>query len=448
MKADPVAHAGSVRVIEASPPPSSSPTRMPGHAVGTAVKAEPAEGSKGVHSLIDSHGRILRDLRVSITDRCNFRCLYCLPETEAAQNFYRGHWAHMPNPAPIAQQWVPKSNILSFEEIERVVRVAVGFGIQKIRLTGGEPLLRHNIEDLVARISKISGIADLAMTTNGFLFPQKARALREAGLRRVSFSLDSLDRDNFKKITGRDGLNEVLDGIRIAQELGFHPVKVNAVIIRDINDGEIEALAEFARECNVNLRFIEFMPLDSARAWQKEMVVPAREIMQRLQRRFPYPGSSRREEAQSEVRSAKCQGRGEGQLQTRNPDPLRNLDRSLVTSAATAPVALLPVQSENKSETAKRWRFSDGRGEIGIIAPVSEPFCGHCNRIRLTADGKIRTCLFSVIEHDLRPLLRGDATDAGIGDWLKRVVWRKEARHHIGEPDFVPPSRSMSCIGG
>ena len=304
--------------------------------------------------LIDSQGRVLRDLRVSLTDRCNFRCLYCLPETEAAQNFYRGHWAHLPNPAPIVQQWVPRANILSFEEIERVVRLAVGLGIQKIRLTGGEPLLRHDVEDLVARLAAIPGLADLAMTTNGFLFRPKARALREAGLRRVSFSLDSLDRDNFKKITGRDGLEEVLDSITLAQELGFHPVKVNAVVIRGLNDHEIEALAEFAHERDLSFRFIEFMPLDSARAWLKEMVVPGREILARLQARFD----------------------------------------------------LQPVASDNPSATAKRWAFPDGRGEIGIIAPVSEPFCGHCNRIRLTADGKIRTCLFSVTEHDLRSRLR------------------------------------------
>ena len=346
--------------------------------------------------LADSHGRILRDLRVSLTDRCNFRCLYCLPETEAAQNFYRGHWAHLPDSAPIIQQWVPKSALLSFEEIERVVRVAAGFGIQKIRLTGGEPLLRHDVEQLVARIAKIPGIEDLAMTTNGFFFPQKARALRDAGLHRVSFSLDSLDRDNFKKITGRDGLGAVLESIRLAQELGFSPVKVNAVVIRDINDHELESLAEFAREKNLSFRFIEFMPLDSARAWQKEMVVSGKEILERLRAKFD----------------------------------------------------LQPVVSDNPHSTSKRWKFADGRGEIGIIAPVSEPFCGHCNRIRLTADGKIRTCLFSVTEHDLRSQLRGGKSDGEIGDWLKAVVWQKEARHHIGEPEFVAPSRSMSCIGG
>jgi cyclic pyranopterin phosphate synthase len=346
--------------------------------------------------LADSHGRILRDLRVSITDRCNFRCLYCLPETEAAHNFYRGHWANLPNSTPIVQQWVPKSKILSFEEIERSVRIAVGLGIQKIRLTGGEPLLRHGVEDLVARIAGIPGITDLAMTTNGFLFAEKAKALRQAGLRRISFSMDSLDAANFRKITGRDGLQEVLAGIRLARELGFHPVKVNAVVIRDINDQEIEKLAEFAREQDLSFRFIEFMPLDSARAWLKEMVVPGREVLARLKARFD----------------------------------------------------LRPLPSENPSATAQRWGFADGRGEIGIIAPVSEPFCGHCNRVRLTADGKIRTCLFSVTEHDLRSRLRNGSSDGEIEEWLQGIVWQKEARHHIGEEDFVAPPRSMSCIGG
>jgi cyclic pyranopterin phosphate synthase len=346
--------------------------------------------------LVDSHGRTLRDLRVSITDRCNFRCLYCLPETEAARNFYRGHWAHMPDSAPIVQQWVPRSKILSFEEIERAVRVAVGLGIEKIRLTGGEPLLRHGVEDLVGRIAAIPGIQDLAMTSNGFLFQQKARALRTAGLRRISFSLDSLDRDNFRKITGRDGLEEVLASIALAQELGFAPVKVNAVVIRGINDHEIIALAEFARDRNLSFRFIEFMPLDSARAWLKEMVVPAREVLSRLQERF----------------------------------------------------SLEPVPADNPSSTSRRWRFPDGRGEIGLIAPVSEPFCGHCNRVRLTADGKVRTCLFSVTEHDLRSRLRSGESDEALAEWLKGVVWQKEARHHIGEPEFVAPPRSMSCIGG
>ena len=346
--------------------------------------------------LVDAHGRILRDLRVSVTDRCNFRCLYCLPETEAAHNFYRGRWANLPPSAPIAREWQPKSNLLSFEEIERVVRLAVSLGIQKVRLTGGEPLLRRDLEDLVARIAKIPGITDLALTSNGFLFVDKGRALRDAGLRRVSFSLDSLDPANFQKITGRDGLDAVLAAIRFARDLGMAPVKVNAVIIRGINDHEIEALAEFARAENLPLRFIEFMPLDSARAWLRELVMPGQEILARVQRAHEL-----------------------------KPGPVRN-----------------------PSETAKRWVFADGRGELGFISPVSEPFCGHCNRLRLTADGKIRTCLFSVTEHDLRTRLRDAATDGDLADYLRSVVWQKEERHHIGEPDFVAPERSMSCIGG
>lgn len=347
-------------------------------------------------SLVDSHGRVMRDLRVSVTDKCNFKCLYCLPETEAAFNFYRGRWANVPNPAPIIHKTAPRSNILSFEEIERIVRVAARLGIEKIRLTGGEPLLRQEIEKLVAKLAPIEGIRDLAMTTNGFHFQNKAVALREAGLRRVSFSLDSLDRDNFRKITGRDGLGDVLASIRLAQELEFNPVKVNAVVIRNVNDHEIEALAEFGQAQGLSFRFIEFMPLDSARAWLKELVVPGREILQRLQARFD----------------------------------------------------LKAVVPKDASETARRWSFADGRGEIGIIAPVSEPFCGHCNRLRLTADGHLRTCLFSVTEHDFRSRLRKGITDEQIAADLKALVWQKEARHHIGEPDFVPASRSMSCIGG
>ncbi|MEP6664217.1 MAG: GTP 3',8-cyclase MoaA [Verrucomicrobiota bacterium] len=348
------------------------------------------------NTLIDSHGRIMRDLRVSVTDRCNFRCLYCLPETEAALNFYRGRWAALPNSSPIAREWKSAEKILSFEEIERLVRIAAGLGIQKIRLTGGEPLLRRDLEILVRKIAAIPGITDLAMTTNGFLFPQKAKALWEAGLKRVSFSLDSLQPENFQKITGRDGLAEVLRSIELAVELGFSPVKINAVIIRGVNDHELETLAEFAREKNLSFRFIEFMPLDSGRAWQKDLVVSAKEILQRLKAKFP----------------------------------------------------LLPVISENKSETARRWKFSEGHGEIGVIAPVSEPFCGNCNRIRLMADGKMRTCLFSATEHDFRALLREGAEDEAIREELQNVVWQKEERHHIGEENFIPPQRSMSCIGG
>jgi len=349
-----------------------------------------------VRQLIDAQGRVLGGLRVSLTDRCNLRCLYCLPESEAAQDFYRGHWAKMPNAAPLPQPRAPKAQLLSFEEIERVVRLAVQWGIRSVRLTGGEPLLRQEVEKLVARLAAIPEITALAMTSNGFLFPQKALPLRAAGLRRITFSLDSLDPDNFKRVTGCDNLRDVLRSIRLARDLGFHPVKVNAVIIRGLNDHEIEPLAQFARDQDLCCRFIEFMPLDSARAWLKEMVVPGREVLARLQGRFQ----------------------------------------------------LHALPSEDPSATAKRWAFADGRGEVGLITPVTQPFCGHCNHIRLTADGKIRTCLFSVAEHDLGSRLRSGASDDEIAEWLQGVVWQKEPRHHIGEPEFVPPSRTMSCIGG
>ncbi len=344
----------------------------------------------------------MRDLRVSITDRCNFRCLYCLPETEEAANFYRTKFDALRNPKPFAltpirYDWKPRAELLSFEEIERFVRIAVELGVEKVRVTGGEPMLRKGVETLVGKLAAIPGVRDLAMTTNGQLFTAKAEALRAAGLKRVSFSMDSLDPANFQKLTGRDGLAEVLAGIETARRLGFGPVKVNAVIIRDLNDHELEALAEFAHGHDLSFRFIEFMPLDSSRAWQKGLVVPGREILARLQARFD----------------------------------------------------LIPVdQAGNPAETARRWSFADGRGEIGIIAPVSEPFCGHCNRLRLTADGKLRTCLFSLEEHDFKPLLRGGGSDNEIAARLVELVTHKEAGHRIGQPDFVQPARTMSCIGG
>lgn len=348
-------------------------------------------------SWIDSHGRHLRDLRVSVTDRCNFRCLYCLPETEEAANFYRTRFpAAAPIPQPILRAWKPRDQLLDFAEIERAVRIFVRHGIRKVRLTGGEPLLRADLPVLVDRLARIPGIEDLALTTNGFHFNRLAVPLRNAGLRRVSFSLDSLDRANFIKLTGRDGRDQVLEAIRLARDLGFAPLKVNAVVIRGLNDHEIEDLADFARRECLSFRFIEFMPLDSGRAWLRELVVPGREILDRLRHRFP----------------------------------------------------LLPVQPDHRAETARRWRFADADAEIGIIAPVTEPFCGHCNRIRLTADGQVRTCLFSVVEHDLKGLLRGGADDDAVAAWLRRVALTKEDRHHIGEPGFEQPLRTMSCIGG
>ena len=345
--------------------------------------------------LVDSHGRTLRDLRISVTDRCNFRCLYCLPETEAAANFYRDRWREKEQ-KPIHHDWKPKNEILSFEEIERITTIAASAGIDKIRLTGGEPLLRKDIVELVRKLSAIEGIKDLAMTTNGFLFPKYAQELKDAGLDRISISLDSFDKANFKRLTGRNGLEEVLQSVQVAKALGFDPVKVNAVVIRDINDHEIEALCQFAIDEEISVRFIEFMPLDSSKAWQKEHVISKKEILDRLQNRFD----------------------------------------------------LTPLTSSNASETAKRWSVNQSKGELGIIAPVSEPFCGHCNRIRLTADGQIRTCLFSLHEHDLKPLLRGNTTDEEILTALHQIVAKKEAGHRIGKADFVQPARTMSCIGG
>ena len=347
---------------------------------------------------MDSHGRVLRDLRVSVTERCNFRCLYCLPESAAAATFQQARFPQpqAPPAPPRIPRWLPKPRPLALDELERAVRVAVQIGIQKVRLTGGEPLLQPQLPGLVAKIARLPGLLDLALTTNGFLFPERALALRDAGLRRVSFSLDSLARANFQKITGRDALPEVLRGIDLAQELGLLPVKVNAVIIRGVNDHELVALAQFARDHELCLRFIEVMPLDSGRGWNKELVVSGEEILCRLREHL----------------------------------------------------SLLPVVSINPSETAKRWLLAGSRAEIGVIAPVTQPFCGHCNRLRLTADGKLRTCLFSTVEHDLGALLRDGVSDDAIAGFFRAAVWQKEARHHIGEPDFVQPARTMSHIGG
>ena len=328
--------------------------------------------------LKDSYHRPIRDLRVSLTDRCNFRCFYCLPHGEP----------------PIA----PKEQMLSYEEIEYVCDIFVELGIEKIRLTGGEPMMRRDIETIIEKLTalKPKGLQDLALTTNGYFLPDRAQALKDAGLDRITISLDSLKPDTFKQMTGVDVLDRVLAGIEAAKQARLEPIKINVVVVRNHNEAEVADFAAFARQHDVKMRFIEFMPLDSARAWLRELVVPGREILGRLQARH----------------------------------------------------ALQPVASANSSETSRRWAFADGRGEIGIIAPVTEPFCGHCNRLRLTADGKIRTCLFSLGECDLKPLLRGGASDEEIAEKLRAIVWQKEERHHIGEPDFVQPARSMSCIGG
>lgn len=328
--------------------------------------------------LKDSYGRAIRDLRVSLTDRCNFRCFYCLPHGEP----------------PIA----PKEQMLSYEEIEFLGEIFVSLGIEKIRLTGGEPMMRRDIETIIAKLNTLKPrLQDLALTTNGYFLADRAQALKAAGLDRVTVSLDSLQPEKFKQTTGVDVLGRVLEGIKSAQRAGLSPVKVNAVIVRGHNDTEVADFAQFAREQDLQMRFIEFMPLDSGHDWAREDVVSGREIYRLINERFP----------------------------------------------------LTPVAVERGSETSARYRFSDGaRGEIGIIAPVTQPFCGACSRIRLTADGQIRTCLFSTVEHSLRDVLRSGATRTEIIDYIESVVMKKEPRHYINDPEFTQPARTMSFIGG
>jgi cyclic pyranopterin phosphate synthase len=334
--------------------------------------------------LRDSYGRAIRDLRVSLTDRCNFRCFYCLPHGEP----------------PIA----PKEQMLSYEEIEHVCEIFVALGIEKIRLTGGEPMMRKDIETIIRKLSELKNtdreagkLIDLALTTNGYFLPERAHSLKEAGLDRITISLDSLKRDVFKKMTGVDVLDKVLAGIKAAKEAGLEPIKINAVVVRGHNEDEVADFAAFAREHDVKMRFIEYMPLDSGHDWSRSDVVSGKEIRERIEERFP----------------------------------------------------LAKVEVARGSETSSRYRFADGApGEIGIIAPVSEPFCGACSRIRLTADGQIRTCLFSTVEHSLRDVIRSGASREEIIDYIESVVLKKEPRHFINDPGFVTPSRTMSFIGG
>ncbi|MCA1558129.1 MAG: GTP 3',8-cyclase MoaA [Acidobacteria bacterium] len=329
-------------------------------------------------SLKDSFGREIRDLRVSLTDRCNFRCFYCLPHGEP----------------PAA----PKSSMLSFEEIEYAASIFVSLGIEKIRLTGGEPMLRRDIETITRKLSRLKpGLKDLALTTNGYFLPGRAESMKDAGLDRVTISLDSLKPEVFKSMTGVDVLSRVLEGIEAAQSAGLTPIKINAVIVRGHNEEEVADFAAFARRTGVAMRFIEFMPLDSGHEWSHEMVVPGREIFSRINQRFP----------------------------------------------------MIPIKSDRGSDTSTRYVFADGEpGEIGIIAPVTEPFCGACSRIRLTADGQIRTCLFSTVEHSLRDCIRSGATRGEIIEFIESVVMKKEPRHYINEKNFTQPARTMSFIGG
>ena len=289
--------------------------------------------------------------------------------------------------------------MLSYEEIEYVCDIFVSLGIEKIRLTGGEPMMRRDIETIIEKLARLKdkGLRDLALTTNGYFLPDRAHGLKAAGLDRITISVDSLKRDVFKQMTGVDVLDRVLAGIEAAKQAELSPIKINAVIVRGHNEQEVPDFAQFARDYDVKMRFIEFMPLDSGHDWSRDDVVSGREIRKRIEERFP----------------------------------------------------LVPLDVSRGSETSSRYRFADGApGEIGIIAPVTEPFCGACSRIRLTADGQIRTCLFSTVEHSLRDLVRDNASRTDIIDFIESVVLKKEPRHYINEPQFEAPSRSMSFIGG
>ena len=329
--------------------------------------------------LVDRYNRAITDLRVSITDRCNYRCVYCRTGNEGAQ-----------------YSELPMADYL------RMVRIFVGLGIEKVRLTGGEPLLRKGLVDLVRDLSKLRTVKtgeplDLALTTNGHLLEDLAQPLKKAGLTRITVSMDAVDPATFARITRVPGsFEQVLAGIRAAQRAGLNPVKVNCVLLRGFNDDQIVAFARFAREEGVIVRFIEFMPLEEDRLWTPESVIPIREVVAKLEGYRP----------------------------------------------------VVRMSPNNASETAVRYTFDDGVGEIGIIAPVSQAFCGQCSRLRLTSDGKIRTCLFSQFDHDLYGVMKNGGSDADLAAYIERTVALKEARHHIGEPDFLKPSRTMVHIGG
>jgi cyclic pyranopterin phosphate synthase len=326
-------------------------------------------------TLQDKFGRNITDLRISVTDRCNFRCIYC---RSADPENYREH-----------------DQILSWNELKRLGRIFYKLGIRKVRVTGGEPLVRPGVEEFVADLSSV-GFPDLSMTTNGHMLAERCESLVAAGLKRINISLDSLIPEKFEKITRTKTFSSVMSGIDAAQRSVLGPAKINAVLVRGFNDDEVESFAEFARERGVIMRFIEFMPLDADRHWSRELMVPAAEIYGRIDARWP----------------------------------------------------LVQIPHE-ASETARKYRFADGAaGEIGLIAPVTQPFCGHCSRVRLTADGKLRTCLFSRDDHDLRALLRENASDEDLEICIHSVVSEKEKGHRINEPDFMPPSRTMVFIGG
>jgi GTP 3',8-cyclase len=326
--------------------------------------------------LRDGHGRQIGDLRVSVTDRCNFRCQYCMPAE--------------------GLPWLERAEILTFEEITRVVALFARMGVGDVRLTGGEPLVRRDFPRLAAMIAGLDGVHDLSVTTNGFLLERDAAKLVAAGINRFNVSVDSLQRDRFYELTRRDALDQVLRGLEVLASFPeAHPIKVNAVAIRGFTEEEVIPFAELARRTPYEVRFIEFMPLDADHAWDRDKVLTGAETLAAIQAVYP-----------------------------------------------------LEAEPREPSSTSRVYRFADSPGRIGFINPVSEPFCSDCNRVRLTADGRLRTCLFSLNETDLREPLRAGATDAELEQIVRDAVWRKELKHHVGEAGFIQPARSMSAIGG
>ena len=327
--------------------------------------------------LVDQFGRVHTNLRISVTDRCNLRCFYCMPADDV--------------------QFMNRGQLLTYEEIERFVRVAVPLGLRKIRLTGGEPLVRRDLHLLVQKLTAIPGIEDVGLTTNGLLLAEQARDLYAAGLRRINVSLDALDPVKFEQITRRKGYDKVLAGIAAAQQAGFDPVKVNAVAVRGLTEDEVAPFGRFARDSGVEIRFIEFMPLDAEGNWEREKVLFAHEILEILAREI---------------------------------------------------MPLAPCADQDPHAPASEFEFIDGRGRVGIIASVSRPFCMSCDRFRITADGKLRNCLFSLEETDVKSLLRGDAPDAAIVQAIRDSIAAKKEGHEINTARFIQPERPMYSIGG
>ena len=326
--------------------------------------------------LVDRFSRVHNKLRVSVTDTCDIRCYYCMPQ--------------------VGRVFTPRAALLSVDEIERLVRIGVNLGLRKIRLTGGEPLVRRDLSTLISRLMRIDGVESIALTTNGVLLADRAQELYDAGLRRINVHLDSMDRETYRLITRRDAFEAVMQGLRVASDLGYGPIKINAVAVKGRSEHDIGALAKFGRESGMQVRFIEFMPLDSQGLWNINNVLSADKIRAILEREIG---------------------------------------------------PLTPITLAELGTPAAEFRFADGKGRVGFIASVTKPFCGDCNRLRLTADGKMRYCLFAVEETDLRPLLQSD-NDAPIEAAMFDCVQAKWQGHAIGAPQFVPPPRPMSAIGG